>query len=264
MPSTPPPARCCGPCPQATTAPPAATTTGRARSSSATPPTSASPAWATARLSRASCCAWISRPMPWSRASTSSHRAGRRRHLDDARRSTPGTNTVYVTTGTLNQVSQTMSESMVALDATTLAIKSLLADPAQCRQRRTPTGATRRSSSPTRNGRALVAAINKNGFLYAFDRSNLATGPVWSEQVAIGGICPTCGDASVASMAFAQGCSMSAGATPRSGASDTPEPSGPSTRLNGAVVWAHGLARPGHPGARLRQRHGLRRIRTAA
>ena len=35
------------------------------------------------------------------------------------------TNTVYVTTGTLNNTVQTMSESMVAVDATTLAVKSV-------------------------------------------------------------------------------------------------------------------------------------------
>src|SRR5258708_20932849 len=37
----------------------------------------------------------------------------------------PATNTVYVTTGTLNDYTQTLSEALVALDASTLAIKGV-------------------------------------------------------------------------------------------------------------------------------------------
>ena len=114
------------------------------------------------------------------------------------------TNTIYVTTGTRNMASQTNSESMVALDATTLAIKSDWQIPRSAANADSDWG-----SSPIlfadANNRAMVAGIDKNGFLYAFDRTNLALGPIWSEQIAIGGICPTCGDASVSSMAFAQG-----------------------------------------------------------
>jgi outer membrane protein assembly factor BamB len=153
------------------------------------------------------------------------------------------TNTVYVTTGTLNNPAQTLSESMVAVDATTLAVKSSWQIPRSAANADSDWG-----DSPILftdgNGRAMVAGIDKNGFLYAFDRSNLALGPIWSEQIAVGGICPTCGDASVSSMAYAQGLLFVAGGnttvngTGYAGAVRGIDPT------TGNVVWAHGLADP--------------------
>ena len=46
---------------------------------------------------------------------------------------------------------------------------------------------------------------NKNGILYTFNRNNLAAGPIWQHQIAIGGNCPTCGDGTIASGIFANG-----------------------------------------------------------
>ena len=153
------------------------------------------------------------------------------------------TNTVYVTTGTLNQVTQTTSEAMVALDATTLAIKSHWQIPRSAANADSDWG-----DSPILftdgNGRAMVAGIDKNGFLYAFDRSNLALGPIWSEQIAIGGICPTCGDASVASMAFAQGLLYVAGGNTTIAGLGYPGAVRAINPTTGAVVWARGLAGP--------------------
>ncbi|HEY4869851.1 MAG TPA: PQQ-binding-like beta-propeller repeat protein, partial [Candidatus Dormibacteraeota bacterium] len=51
----------------------------------------------------------------------------------------------------------------------------------------------------------------KNGFVYAWDRSNLTGGPVWMVQIAVPGQCPTCGNGSVSSMAFAGGTLFAAG-----------------------------------------------------
>jgi outer membrane protein assembly factor BamB len=154
-----------------------------------------------------------------------------------------GTSTVFVTTGTLNQVSQTMSESIVALDAATLAVKSLWQIPRSSANQDSDWGTSPILIADS-NNRALVAAINKNGFLYAFDRSNLATGPVWSYQVAIGGICPTCGDASVASMAFAGGLLYAGGGNTLIGGIGYPGAIRAFNPLNGAVVWAHGTPDP--------------------
>ena len=155
----------------------------------------------------------------------------------------PSTNTVYVTTGTRNMASQTTSEAMVAVDATTLAIKSYWQIPLSAANADSDWG-----NSPILfsdgNGRAMVAGVNKNGFLYAFDRTNLALGPLWSEQVAVGGICPTCGDASVASMAFAQGTLYVGGGNTTIngvGYQGAVRAVNPTT---GAVLWARGLASP--------------------
>jgi outer membrane protein assembly factor BamB len=39
----------------------------------------------------------------------------------------------------------------------------------------------------------LVGIENKNGIYYAFDRSNISAGPVWSTRVGASGDCPICG-----------------------------------------------------------------------
>jgi outer membrane protein assembly factor BamB len=38
----------------------------------------------------------------------------------------------------------------------------------------------------------MVGLVNKYGYFYAFDRSDIAAGPVWKRQVAVGGACPQC------------------------------------------------------------------------
>ncbi len=52
--------------------------------------------------------------------------------------------------------------------------------------------------------RPLLGIANKNGIYYAFDRSSINNGPVWSVQVAtIGGGCgPNCGDGSISPSAW--------------------------------------------------------------
>lgn len=61
-------------------------------------------------------------------------------------------------------------------------------------------------SSPTlfhdASGRLLVGASQKDGRYYAFDRADLAAGPVWKTPIAIGGECPNCGDGSISTAAF--------------------------------------------------------------
>ena len=153
------------------------------------------------------------------------------------------TNTIYVTTGTRNMASQTNSESMVALDATTLAIKSYWQIPLSAANADSDWGDSPILYSDA-NNRAMVAGIDKNGFLYAFDRSNLALGPVWSEQIAIGGICPTCGDASVSSMAFAQGLLFVGGGNTTIGGVGYAGAVRAINPTTGAIVWQHGLADP--------------------
>src|SRR2546429_6090833 len=114
------------------------------------------------------------------------------------------TNTIFVTTGTRNQPSQTLSEAIVALDASTLAIKSSWALPASAETVDSDFG-----NSPILftdvHGNALLAAINKNGNAYPFNRNNLTAGPVWTTPIAIAGTCPQCGDGSVSSGAFGNG-----------------------------------------------------------
>ena len=61
-------------------------------------------------------------------------------------------------------------------------------------------------SSPTlfadASGHALVGAGQKNGYYYAFDRTDLAGGPLWKTAIAIPGFCPQCAEGTLSTAAF--------------------------------------------------------------
>src|SRR6185437_1938663 len=90
----------------------------------------------------------------------------------------------------------------------------------------------------------LVAAINKNGLVYAFNRANLNAGPIWERFIAAGGDCPQCGDGSASSSAFANGVLyVSGGNTTINGVGypgfvDALDPA------TGNVLWQHGTVGP--------------------
>ena len=108
------------------------------------------------------------------------------------------TNTIYVATGNAEGPSQPYAQSIVALDATTLAVKSKWSLPAS-----DPTIDADFPTTPVlftdSGGRALVSVTNKNGMLYAFQRSNLSAGPVWQRRIAVSS------DASPTGSAFSNG-----------------------------------------------------------
>ncbi|MEO8971097.1 MAG: PQQ-binding-like beta-propeller repeat protein [Ktedonobacteraceae bacterium] len=52
------------------------------------------------------------------------------------------------------------------------------------------------------NGKPVVGVANKNGIFYAFQRDALNNGPVWQDQVAVGGNCPQCGSGSISPAAW--------------------------------------------------------------
>ena len=111
------------------------------------------------------------------------------------------TNTIYFVTGTRNDQSQTLTEAIVALDASTLAIKSSWAIPAVQEVANSDFGTTPTLFNDASNN-PMIAAVNKNGYVYAFNRTNVAAGPVWKTQIAFGGACPTCGQGSVSPGTF--------------------------------------------------------------
>jgi outer membrane protein assembly factor BamB len=111
----------------------------------------------------------------------------------------PATNTIFVTIGNL-----TPTAAIVALDATTLAVKASWWVPES--DAAAADGDPDFGTSPIlftdTGGDQLLGAINKNGIGYIFNRNNLAAGPVWQKQIAQGGTCDECGDGSVSSAAF--------------------------------------------------------------
>jgi uncharacterized repeat protein (TIGR01451 family) len=124
------------------------------------------------------------------------------------------TNTIYVSTGTQGvnpSTQQPYSLAIVALDASTLAVKGSWQLPLASQIGDSDWGTTPILFSDA-NGRALVAAVNKDGNLYAFDRANVSAGPVWQrDNIAVGGACPECGDGSTSSGAFGNGLLYMAG-----------------------------------------------------
>ena len=168
---------------------------------------SASPATATTRWSRASCC----------RSPISGAQQGQivntynfvpNGQVGGGVWTSPtydaATNTIFLSTGTLAGFTQTQSQAIVALNASNLAYEGswqlpFSASISDSDWSTTPTLTTDAA------GDQLLSVANKNGILYTFNRNNLAAGPIWQNQIAIGGTCPTCGDGTIASGIFANG-----------------------------------------------------------
>ncbi|MDQ0259287.1 PQQ-binding-like beta-propeller repeat protein, partial [Sinomonas atrocyanea] len=112
------------------------------------------------------------------------------------------TNTVFVSTGTINDYTQKQSQAIVALDAATLAYKSSWQLPFEAAVQDSDWGTTPTLTTDSKGDR-LLSVANKNGVVYTFNRDNLAAGPVWQRRIALGGDCPTCGDGTIASGVFA-------------------------------------------------------------
>lgn len=153
------------------------------------------------------------------------------------------TNTLYLTTGNMTLITQKLAQSMLSLDATTLAVKGVWQTPySQSNQDSDWGGTPVLINAP--NGRQLVVANNKNGFIYTFDRNNISAGPIWEDPAYIGGTCPDCGDGSVSpgtygdGMLFMAGGNTQIGATGYGGAVRAIDP------LTGKYLWQHGTPGP--------------------
>lgn len=122
------------------------------------------------------------------------------------------TNTLYLSTGSEASSTQPLSMAMVSVDASSLAVKSVWKLPESAAVLDSDWSTTPTLFTDT-SGRNLVVAANKNGIAYAFDRSNLSSGPVWTKQLAVGGQCPQCGNGSLSTATFDNGNLYFAGGT---------------------------------------------------
>lgn len=93
----------------------------------------------------------------------------------------PATNTVYVTTGNpLGSTPTNYSESVLALNASTLALEASWQVPAAAGPGDSDFGVTPTLFTPT-GGFPMVTAANKNGYLYAFYQGNLTL--AWQQRI---------------------------------------------------------------------------------
>ncbi|MFL5592589.1 MAG: PQQ-binding-like beta-propeller repeat protein [Ktedonobacteraceae bacterium] len=111
---------------------------------------------------------------------------------------------VYLSTGTEGHCVKGEAIGIVKLKLTTLAYKSSWVIPHTDRVHDSDFGATPTLFVAMINGTAhkMVGLPNKNGVFYAFDRTTLSTGPLWTSTIAIGGACPQCGQGSISSSVF--------------------------------------------------------------
>jgi polyvinyl alcohol dehydrogenase (cytochrome) len=149
----------------------------------------------------------------------------------------PATDTVFVTTGTGDQDETTglWGGTMLALDATTLEVKSHYFLPTNSLDLDIEWG-----SSPTlfttHDGVPMVAASGKDGILYGLRRGDLSL--AWKIELAVQCICPECGCGALSTPAF-DGNTLYAGA----GSSD-PGIKGSVSAINpatGALLWKQPL-----------------------
>ena len=152
----------------------------------------------------------------------------------------PATGAVYVTTGSGDEVID-YAYSIAICDPQTLAVRSSWRIPEDEQVTDGDWGTT-----PTlfkhKDGRTLVGAAAKNGYYYVFDTNRIGDGPVWKYKIAQGGECPTCGEGSIASSAYAYDRVYTAGGhTTVNGAEvgGAVRAQDPST---GAVLWEHATA----------------------
>jgi polyvinyl alcohol dehydrogenase (cytochrome) len=101
----------------------------------------------------------------------------------------PSDGSIYVTTGTPNPCGSpgAMAPSIVKLRASDLTVLSSWTVPVNLQTAGDADfGGTPTLFTATINGvpRVLVGAINKDGLFFAWDRTNLAAGPVWQSTVA--------------------------------------------------------------------------------
>jgi outer membrane protein assembly factor BamB len=152
---------------------------------------------------------------------------------------------VFVTTGSAHSFDDGDSFSMVRLNLDTFEIED---------RWKLPNGIGYYwdgdwGSSPTlftdAAGRALVGAGQKDGGYYAFDRNNLAAGPVWIAPIAIFGEVPQAGQGTLSTAAFDGKTLFIGGGTPRDSADPTilgaVSAVDPST---GTIRWRHTFEGP--------------------
>jgi len=120
----------------------------------------------------------------------------------------PTDGSVYITMGTLDGCAggEPLTEAIVKFTSS-LSLVSAWQIPADQQIGDSDFIATATLFTATINGqtRLFVGAANKNGTFYALDRTNIAGGPVWEQQVAsTDGSCPQCSGAggSIAPAAF--------------------------------------------------------------
>jgi outer membrane protein assembly factor BamB len=166
----------------------------------------------------------------------------------------PKTGLIFTATGT-RQDGEDLAQAVVAINAATMQISSFWPLPAWQEVGMDSDFSTSPSLIDTAAGAELVVAQNKNGYTYALQRNDLAAGPLWRQYVAVAGVCPTCGTATVSSGAFGAGRLYVAGNRGLIGNTEFPGTVRAEDPATGRYVWQHGA--PGNVIGALAYDHGM-------
>jgi len=116
------------------------------------------------------------------------------------------TGTLYIGTGNAGSCSTTepLRVSFLALRASNLSLIGHWRTPASNLAFDEDFGTTPTLFSATIDGKVhkLVGLADKNGTFHAFDRNNVSAGPIWEDQVTVGGASPQKGTADISSAAW--------------------------------------------------------------
>jgi outer membrane protein assembly factor BamB len=113
--------------------------------------------------------------------------------------------TVLFATGNSGNCSSSQNDhsfALVELRTSDLTVVSIYQLPANQRPGDSDFGSTPTLFTNSSGSISMVGVANKNGKYYAFNRSNIAAGPVWTKQVANGGDCPQCANGSISPSAW--------------------------------------------------------------
>jgi len=148
-------------------------------------------------------------------------------------------NKIFVTTGSAETFGVGNSYSIVRIDLATMIIEDSWQLPANPDMTDADWG-----SSPTlftdAAGRELVGAGQKDGGYYAFDRNDLAAGPIWVAPIAVGGDIPQMGEGTLSTAAFDGTTLYIGGGAPPDGEDPSRLGSVCAVRpSDGSILWRH-------------------------
>jgi outer membrane protein assembly factor BamB len=151
------------------------------------------------------------------------------------------THTVIVSTGSVEKSPPFagMSASVVTLDWDTLTVKQFWQVPASERIKDADWGATP-TLFPGQNGKTYFGCFNKNSTYYVFDEANVADGPVWQDNLGVGGALAG-HNASFATSAYVNGTLFIASALTTINGTIYASSIGAFNSLTGHNLWRWGL-----------------------
>ena len=155
----------------------------------------------------------------------------------------PTLNEIYVVTGTETSSAEVYAQAVVGINASTLTVEDYWHLP-ESQAVADSDWTTSTGLYTSSGGVPMLEATNKNGYTYAFNGTDLAAGPIWQDQIAIGNDCAVCGYSTVSSAAISGNVIYQAGGVTTVGGVGYGGSVQALNATTGAVIWQHPEAGP--------------------